>query len=70
MKILDVRWFCGHSNVGIVRVEDPYEGIRYYVGSCTGIDENADKEHIAAWGSSFPDAAGDVLFDIREGGAA
>jgi hypothetical protein len=65
MKILDVKWFCGHSNVGIVRVDDPYEGIKYYISSCPGMNEDADKEHIAAWGSTFPNDAGDVLFGIR-----
>jgi len=28
MKILDTYWFNGG---GIVRVEDPYDGIKYYI---------------------------------------
>jgi hypothetical protein len=65
MKILDVMWFGGTSCVGIVRVEDPYEGIKYYISSCTGMNEDVDKEHIAAWGATFPKAAGDMLFNIK-----
>lgn len=64
MKILDVCWFNGTSCVGVVRVEDPYDGIKYYVGSCTGMDEEVDKEHIAAWGARFPNNVGDILFGV------
>lgn len=65
MTILDVRWFCaGHGNAGIVRVQSEYEGIKYYIGQCTGHDEEFDQQHIADWGSSFPTDAGDVLFGV------
>lgn len=73
MEILDVRWFTGTSCVGIVRVMMPYgEGIRYFINSATGMDEGVDTEHIAAWGASFPNDIGDILFGvdpIREGHA-
>jgi hypothetical protein len=63
MKILDVMWFCsGHGNAGIVRVDTEIDGIRYYLGACKGVNEQDDKEWIAAWGSTFPKEAGDVLF--------
>ena len=65
MKILDVRWFCaGHGNVGIVRVETQYEGIKYYIGQCVGLNEETDKNNIADWGSTFPSDAGDILFGV------
>lgn len=65
MKILDVMWFCaGHGNAGIVRVQSEYEGIKYYIGQCSGLDEESDTQHIADWGSSFPAEAGDVLFGV------
>ena len=68
MSILDVMWYCGSSNVGIVRVLDQYEGIKYYIGSPPGAewgnDEEADKQWIADWGSSFPLEVGDKLFGI------
>lgn len=64
MKIIDVRWFCGRTNVGIVRVLTEYDGIRYYICGCSGLDEIADQEEIAAWGSSFDSHAGDVLFGV------
>lgn len=63
--IQDVRWFCGQSNIGIVRVNDEYEGIRYYIGSFEPSDDDmVDAAFIAAWGSSFPKAAGDILFGV------
>ena len=62
MKILDVRWFSGTSCVGVVKVEDPYDGIKYYISSATGMDAEIDKEHIAAYGATFPKEVGDFLF--------
>jgi hypothetical protein len=68
-KILDVYWFCGRSNVGIVRVEDECDGIRYYIGSPPMSEFSPNKEEddrlwIAAWGSSFPTQAGNKLFGV------
>lgn len=66
MKILDVMWFCGRSNVGIVRVEDEWDGIKYYIGSgFAGYDEETDKKFITDWGSTFPNHAGDALFGVK-----
>lgn len=66
MKILDVRWFCGRTNVGIVRVEDEYDGIKYYIGGgFAGYNEEADKQFIADYGSTFPQNVGDVLFGVK-----
>jgi hypothetical protein len=67
MKILDVMWFCGRSTVGIVRVEDEWDGIKYYIGSppfseYSPSSEDEDKNWIASWGSSFPTKMGDILF--------
>lgn len=65
MKILDVRWF---NDVGIIQVEDPHEGLKYYIGAIDthlnygGNSEEYDKQRIADWGISFPQNAGDVLF--------
>lgn len=66
MKILDVMWFSSYGTVGIVRVSVPQEGIKYYIASCHGLDEQVDKKHIAAWGATFPNYAGDFLFGIQE----
>lgn len=65
MKILDARWFNGRSCVGVVRVEDPYDGIKYYIGTAEGFEEEIDMEYIAAWGAKFPKDAGDVLFGVN-----
>lgn len=66
MKILGVRWFCSHSTIGIVRVEVPFDGIKYYIGGGSGMDERVDIEHIAAFGSYFPNDAGDLLFGVNQ----
>ena len=68
MKILDVMWFSGRSHVGVVRVEDEWDGIKYYVGAPPFVmSEDEDKEWIASWGSSFPKSVGDHLFGVDLG---
>ena len=72
MKVLDVLWYI---NCGIVRVEDEYEGIKYYI---RGLQANEwstperDAQFVAEWGSSFPREVGDILFGVdplRDGSA-
>jgi hypothetical protein len=48
----------------VVRVDDPHDGIKYYIGVAPGLDEQDDIQWIADWGSSFPTDAGDVLFGV------
>lgn len=62
MKVLDVIWFTGTSCVGVVKVATEYDGIKYYINTVTGMDEDIDKEHVAAWGATFPVDVGEVLF--------
>lgn len=62
MKILDARWF---NDIGIVRVEDEHDGIKYYIGYAKNFDEELDKKFIADWGSRFHEQAGDVLFGVK-----
>ena len=73
MKILDVMWFSGRSHLGIVKVFDDYDGIKYYIGSPSAVvSEEVDKQWIADWGSTFPYEAGNVLFgddELRNGNA-
>ena len=65
MKVLDAVWYCAaHGNVGILRVEDPYEGVKYYIGQCSGDSAEYDTQHILDWGSTFPTPAGDKLFGV------
>ena len=64
MEILDVMWFCGRSNVGIVKVNDEFEGVKYYIGAVAGFKEESDMKFLAEWGSTFPKSAGDVLFGV------
>lgn len=62
MEILDVKWFCGRTNVGIVKVNDEYDGIKYYIAAVSGLNEDTDIKFIAEWGSTFPKEAGEALF--------
>lgn len=57
-----VRWFNGRSCVGIVRVNNGYE-VKYYIGVAKGYDEDEDVQFITAFGTTFPPAAGKVLFN-------
>lgn len=66
MQVLDVRWFSGAQCVGIVRVDVPYEGIKYYIGPAFGGSEEIDIEYISAYGATFPSDAGDLLFGIKK----
>jgi hypothetical protein len=54
--------------VGIVQVEDQYDGIKYYIasppGEAKGHNEQEDIDFIADWGSTFPKQAGDLLFGV------
>lgn len=66
MKIVAAEWFCaGHGNVGVVMVVDEYEGVKYYIGACKGIDEEDDKQWIADWGSRLPNHVGNALFGVE-----
>lgn len=65
MEILNVMWFCGRTNVGIVRVKD-FDEIKYYISAVDGFMEDKDKQFIADWGCSFPNDAGDLLFGVNE----
>lgn len=69
---MNVMWFSGRNCVGIVRVVDPYDGVKYYIGVGQGFDEAHDAAYIADWGAKFPKEVGDILFGqdaIRNGTA-
>ena len=67
MKLLDIRWFGGRTLTGIVRTEDEWVGIKYYIA---GIEHpstpEADAQFVADWGGTFPKDAGNVLFGVKE----
>lgn len=62
MTITDAIWYCGTTNVGIVKVLDKYDGIKYYIAAVEGKDEEVDRQFVASWGSTFDPAAGKILF--------
>lgn len=66
MKVL---WFSGRSCVGIVQVEDPYDGMIYFIGSPPFSEYSPNQEYddiqwIADWGARFPKVIGDQLFGV------
>ena len=66
MKLLGVRWFSGSQCVGIVRVEQDYEGVVYYIGPAMGSDPDIDCDYIMGYGARFPQDAGDLLFGVDQ----
>jgi hypothetical protein len=68
-----VCWFNGVSLVGIVEVMDPYDGLKYYIGSPPQEgSEDDDMRWIADWGARFPMEVGKILFgedEVRSGKA-
>lgn len=63
VEFLGVIWF---NEIGIVRVRDPYDGIKYYIKVGHGLSEDADIQTIMQWGQTFPKNAGDVLFGVND----
>lgn len=65
MEIIAWRWFNGGTGtVGIVQCSDPNEGTLYFIGAAlTGVNEEADVQHIAHWGARFPAIAAASLFN-------
>jgi hypothetical protein len=66
MKILDSYWFTNTTMsgcIGVVKIEDDYEGIKYYIGLGQGFDSDTDSRRIAECGSTFPAQAGQELFN-------
>jgi hypothetical protein len=60
----NARWFTNFAGcVGIVKVIDQYDEVKYYISAVQGLDIEEDIEHIQKFGASFPKSAGDVLFN-------
>lgn len=51
-EIIDVQWFCGRDNIGIVVMRTSIGEIKTYIGLCSGLCPKEDAQYIAAWGSS------------------
>lgn len=65
MKLLDILWFTNRFGcVGIAKVEDEYDGIKYYISHVGGYNEPEDTKRVMEWGSTFPKEAGDALFGV------
>jgi hypothetical protein len=63
MKVLEAYWFTpmGGAIIGIVKVETEYDGIKYYIGTGFGMDQEVDARNIAERGAKFPAEAGEKL---------
>lgn len=60
------RWFTSSLSVGVVQVEDEYDGLLYFIGPSNANNEVTDVQWIASWGAKFPKNAGDVLFGVNK----
>lgn len=62
-KIVGTTWFTsGRDCIGIVAIDDKYDGLKFYIGNGNGLNEETDARHIADWGSHFPVSAGLAIF--------
>ena len=56
-------WFTNtKGTIGIAKVKTYGGDIEYRISSVDGFLENMDVQQVVAWGSKFPDAAGEALF--------
>lgn len=54
MKVLEVQWFSGSVNIGIVKAEDEDTGeVYFYISKVDGFNEASDIQHIVDWGSKM-----------------
>ena len=56
MKVLDSVWFSEMGSmrpIGIVTVEDPHDGVVRFIGTASGLNEQADALYIAMHGAKF-----------------
>ena len=61
-EALDCTWFSNSKgNIGIAKVQTE-DGIEYRISHVDGFLPHMDVQQIVAWGSRFPDAAGEALF--------
>ena len=68
MTPLKAIWFVGEKGtIGIVRSKSDQGKIGYTIGLAEGLHEVIDINNIASRGASFPDNAGDLLFNIKKG---
>jgi hypothetical protein len=59
---MNITHYFFNNEVGIVRVEDKYDGIKYYSGMSVMLTPESDARRIADWGNTFPKVAGEALF--------
>ena len=63
MIILDAFWFSGG---GLIKVQDEHKNIKYYIRGMPmlgNMTPQQNAEYIVEWGTTFPKAAGDALFE-------
>jgi hypothetical protein len=63
-RVLESVWFKPKTTapIGIVMVETPYDGIVFYIGLGTGLNEANDERMVAERGADFPWSVGIELF--------
>ena len=62
-EALRVKWLSGaKGTVGIAKIKMFDGSIEYRISPVDGFLEHMDVQQIVAWGGSFPDEVGNVLF--------
>lgn len=60
---IGIQWFSGQKGtIGIAKVKTEDGCIEYRIGAVDGMLQKMDVIQVVAWGSKFPDAAGEALF--------
>ena len=55
LELIDTMWFSNPTGqIGIILVEDEYDGLKCYIGNSDKGSFEADVTFIAEWGSTFP----------------
>ena len=64
IEILESVWFSpgdGMNLIGIVKIKNEFEEIKFYIGTGEGFDKEEDEKSIAEYGARFPNECGEKL---------
>jgi len=63
-EILESYWFTPTwgSIIGIIKVKNEMDEIKYYIGNAGGQDKKKDEEFISIRGAKFPKEAAEQIF--------
>lgn len=58
---MKITHYFFNGSIGIVRVDDQYDGIKYYSGVYGDRNLKDSIYHISQWGNTFPMVGGEAL---------